>query len=103
MMSEAELTARIIGRAQDLELRAFHSQDPRIDIGPGFPDTVIAGPNGLLVSEIKLPHGVWSEDQRAWRNMLRLAQGAPVPLRYEIWGPADWESGQIEQRLLGIC
>jgi hypothetical protein len=75
----------VIEEAHALDLLAFHSTDPTRDIGRGFPDLVLAGPNGHLFAELKMWHGRMRPDQTSWAWKLR-ASGAP----YTIWTPSDF-------------
>lgn len=93
-MSEAELLGLVLGAARRRQLLAFHSTDSRLDVGPGFPDLVIAGPGGLLFAELKSRDGDTSAQQDGWLWML--AQGCQW---WVIWRPQDWEAGRIRAAL----
>jgi len=97
-VSEAELLGWVLGLARELQLLAFHSADPRRDVGPGFPDLFIAGPRGQVLAELKGPGYRLSEEQKRWQHML-LAGGAA----WRLWYPRDWHSGQIEAELRAIA
>lgn len=61
---------------------------------PGFPDSVIVGPGGVLFRELKSATGRPSPDQVVWLQRLREA-GADA----DIWTPADKYSGRISNEL----
>jgi len=97
-VTEADLQRWVLGLARELQLLTFHSADPRRDLGPGFPDLVIAGPRGILLAELKAPGYRLSEDQKRWGHMLK-ASGQP----WRCWYPADWHDGGIERDLRAIA
>jgi hypothetical protein len=103
-MSESDLLGYILARCRTLDLLVFHSTDPVRDIGPGFPDLVIAGPRGVIFAELKSGQGVMSADQRAWRRALSYALNRPGSAsQYELWSPTEWESGQIERQIIDLA
>lgn len=97
-MSEAELLGWILGLARELELHAFHSTDPRRDVGPGFPDLFIAGPRGQLLAELKVSDGRLSPDQQRWRYVVQAGGGT-----WRLYRPADWHSGLIDAEFRGLA
>lgn len=67
--------------------------------GRGFPDMVIAGPNGTVFVELKVTTmSDYSPYQKAWGHML-LAGGED----YRVWYWADWKSGSIGSQLDDLC
>lgn len=93
-MTESDLQAEVIAIARGLRLYVFHSTDSHRDIGPGFPDLVIAGLDGVLFAELKSAAGQLSTEQTKWRYRL-LAAGQ----QYYLWRPRDLASGRIESTL----
>jgi hypothetical protein len=96
-MTEGQLQQLVTGAARSLGLLVFHSTDPRRDVGPGFPDLLLAGPRGILLAELKSPGYRLSSEQRDWRNMLQAGGAA-----WRCWYPRDWASGVIEAELRAI-
>ena len=83
-MTEAELQARIIRNASNMSLLAHHCRDSRRCYGPsGFPDTVIAGPRGVMFAEVKSQTGLVTPEQEDWLAMLRRGGSLAVVVRPE--------------------
>jgi hypothetical protein len=78
----------------------FHSADPELDWGPGFPDLVIAYRGRVLFAEVKTADDPAPEDRRAWAWHLepRTGLGRPTHLYAVIW-PRDLFSGRVDQLL----
>lgn len=77
-----------------LGLLVFHSTDTLRDIGPGFPDLTIVGPNGVIFAELKSDSGSRSIEQSRWFYGL-IEAGAT----YALWKPSDLRSGTIARAL----
>lgn len=92
-MTETAFQAGVMELARSVPgALAHHCRDSRLcDGDPGFPDTIIAAPGGLLAAEIKLPGRRPHGGQVSWKYTL---QAAGIP--YYVWEPADLESGLIE-------
>ncbi len=74
-MTEQELYLSIRAQLDTRRLFYHHCTHPELcDGDPGFPDLVIAGPNGHLFAELKTAVGQPSPAQRAWGRMLNLGQ-----------------------------
>jgi hypothetical protein len=63
----------------------------------GFPDWVIAGPNGLLFRELKRQDGSLTAQQKAWLARLEL-----LGMDVGVWRPSDLLSGRIARELIAI-
>lgn len=97
-MNERQLTVAIEAECDRLGLLWHHCPDSRRCEGPrGKPDLLTAGPQGILLAEIKDEDGDTSPSQDAWLYMLHQAD---VP--YAVWRPADWDNGTIKARLRGL-
>lgn len=84
-MTEAELQNNIIELVKYMPtLLYYHTYDSRRS-NPGFPDLVIAGPNGVMYRELKSARGKVTDDQFRWLRALELS-GQDVA----VWRPVDW-------------
>jgi hypothetical protein len=95
-MSEAQLQDAVMGLADILGLRAFHSTDSRRDTAAGFPDLVIVGSRVLFV-ELKRQDGRLRPEQGAWLGALNSAGADAV-----VWRPGHLLQGTIETTLRGM-
>jgi hypothetical protein len=96
-MTEAELLAAVLALADEADVLAFHAFDGRRCYGAGFPDLVLAGTKRTMLVELKAPHRALRPEQQLWRYRL-IACGE----LYEVWRPADLESGHIERTLQSL-
>jgi len=96
-MTEAQLQDAVMGLADVLGLRAFHSTDSRRDTAAGFPDLVIVGRRVLFV-ELKRQDGRVRPEQRAWLEALTAAEGVTAV----VWRPLDLLDGTTETTLRGM-
>ena len=90
-MRESEFQRKITDLCDLLHLKWHHETDSRWS-KPGFPDLLIAGPNGVVFAELKVGRGKVSEEQRKWLDALAHA-GAEV----HVWWPDEFE--EINERL----
>lgn len=91
-MSELD---RFIGRQAGLvQLRAYHVPDSRAVTDRGFPDWVLAGPNGVLFAETKQRHEALRPDQREW---LQLLDAAGLAVR--LWREQDGIYQTVEHEM----
>jgi VRR-NUC domain len=97
-MTEAEVMEKIRVMCFDLRLLVFHAHDSRRSWGPGFPDLVIVGPNGILFVEVKNATNSLRVDQRRWGSAINRAGGM-----WAIWRPAELVNGTIARRLAAIA
>ncbi|SDT74144.1 hypothetical protein [Actinoplanes derwentensis] len=82
-------------RAECRERDLLHYHTARSDRSePGFPDSVIVGPRGVLFRELKSGTGRPNADQVVWLQRLQDA-GADA----DIWTPQDRRSGRILNEL----
>jgi hypothetical protein len=97
-MREADLQAAVMELARRESVLAHHCGDSRLCQGtPGFPDTILAGPRGLILAELKLAGKRMEGDQLTWAYTL-VAAG----IRHYLFTPADLEDGKIERQLRRI-
>lgn len=96
-MSEAQLQDAVMGLADVLGLRAFHSTDSRRDTAAGFPDLVLVG-NRVLFVELKRQDGRLRPEQRAWLESLAAAEGVIAV----VWRPSSLLDGTIQTALRGM-
>lgn len=97
-MSEAELERAVRDLLKRHGLYGYHTTDSRWSTARGFPDWVIIGRRGILWRELKSPWGQLTPDQRRVRNLL-VAAGAD----WDVWRPADLESGRIDREMSAIA
>jgi hypothetical protein len=73
----------------------------RVAANQGFPDLMIVGPGGVIFRELKTLAGMGSDGlapaQSIWRDRLKAAGQD-----WDIWTPADLDSGRIERELTAI-
>lgn len=99
-MNEYAFTSMVIDLCRDNDLMVHHVTDSRYTQGSaGFPDLVIMGKYNILFAELKLEQGELSSGQKKWAYGLIALAGDPSPVNYEIWTPADLESGKIARVL----
>jgi hypothetical protein len=96
-MTEDDLLAEVLALCDENDVLAYHSADSRRDVGTGFPDLVLAGTRRTLFAELKSQYSTLRPEQTNWRYRL-VACGE----LYEIWRPADLESGHIERTIAGL-
>jgi len=96
-ISEAAFQTRITELCAWLRLKWHHETDSR-KTRKGWPDLVIAGPHGVVFSELKKNERERpSPEQEEWLNTLHAA-GA----RVYVWRPADWpEINRVLHELAG--
>jgi hypothetical protein len=92
--TEAALQASVEQEAKRWGWRRFHVEIPQKS-APGFPDLVLVRPPRVIVSELKGPRGVISDDQQAWHDDLRACPG----IEFYLWTFAEWDSGEIVRLL----
>lgn len=90
---EADLQSFVRAVCRRLGLLHYHThRSERAE--PGFPDSVIVGPSGVLFRELKSDTGRPTADQQDWLRRLREA-GADA----DLWRPEDQCSGRIVTEL----
>ena len=85
-------------------LLVYHTHDSRRS-APGFPDLVLAHPDGRLIfAELKRDGQYPKTEQRLWLSALsRVAEENPL-VEVFLWRPSDWENivhslGGVDSRL----
>lgn len=103
-MTEAGLQAAITsgthgrpGLCKLLGLLWFHPHDSRRST-PGWPDLAICGERGFIVRELKSGTGTTTAAQDNWGWHLRNAG-----VDWDVWRPADLQSGRILAELRKIA
>lgn len=107
-ISEDDLLTSILELAAHYGWIAHHCRPARTDKGwrtpvqgrRGFPDLVLAHPDGRLVfAELKSQNGRLTADQVAWRDTLTAAAATCPRARVVEWRPVDWLAGRVQQAL----
>jgi hypothetical protein len=95
-VTEKELQRRVEAQCSRRGLLWHHCRDPRLSCrgSRGFPDLVIAGPGGVIFTELKADDGDTSAGQDAWIWTLTASGAIAVVMR-----PADLATGRITERL----
>jgi hypothetical protein len=96
-VTESVILAAVLALCEEHDVLAYHSADSRRDVGAGFPDLVLAGTRRTLFVELKSPYGALRPEQTDWRYRL-VACGE----LWELWRPADLESGHAERTIKGL-
>lgn len=98
--SEAAFQDKIIALARFCGWKAMHMRDSRGQDAEGFPDIVLAHPNGwLVIAELKSAKGVVSEKQRDWLDALAQCDFGDRAVIGALWRPDAWD--EIEALLTG--
>jgi hypothetical protein len=115
-MNEGQLQAAVIECAQLLGWRVAHFRVAKTEKGwrtpvsadgAGFPDLVMVRGGRLIFAELKGDGGAMRTAQVEWTRDLAAVSVAvqrggldEVPLvDVQVWKPADWKSGRIEEAL----
>lgn len=94
-IEELEAPLQRYVRAECRQRDLLHYHTARSDRSePGFPDSVIVGPRGVLFRELKSDTGRPSAEQTTWLRQLQAA-GADA----DVWTPQDKRSGRILNEL----
>lgn len=107
-MTEDELETAVTQLCAVLHLHTAHFRPamtrpgrwvtPVAGQGKGWPDWTIVGPGGILFRELKSETGKPSPEQVVWLEKLRAAGGDA-----DVWRPADWRSGRVQDELLACA
>lgn len=92
-MTEAELLRTIIEKCGEWNLYYYHNSSWKTGRMAGWPDLVIIG-HGMIHRELKSGDGTVRAEQRDTGRRIAAAGG-----NWEVWRPADWESGRIQREL----
>jgi len=112
-MTEAELQKAVVDTAHLFGWRCAHFRPaltqsgrwvtPVAADGKGFPDLVLVSSTTVAFIELKGTRGRESDEQKEWLSALTRVAGSAangrVPLHVDVWKPADWTSGAIEEFL----
>lgn len=93
-MSDRDFLRTIYQICAERGILVFHSGDSRTDMGKGYPDLTLIGRNGAMWAELKGSMGSLTTEQVLWKYRIIAAGG-----KWELWRPADLDSGHIEQVL----
>ncbi len=96
-MLEKVLQENVRVECKTLDLRHYHTFDSRKS-SPGWPDSVIAGPHGVLVRELKRQREDPTPAQRQWLDDL-----AATGVNAGVWRPLDWIDGTISRELARLA
>ena len=95
-MTESTLQTNVHKLCKNLKLYHFHPYDSRRN-EPGWPDSVIIGPRGILYRELKSQSGTLSPEQTEVGYRLTAA-GAD----FAIWRPGHLLDGTIARELAAL-
>lgn len=98
LMTHAELIAEILALCQKHQLEAFYWPDSRKARRRGWPDLAISGKAGWRFREVKTAFGRLSSEQRHVGYTM-----AAAGFDWDVWRPADLQSGLIEDELRRIA
>lgn len=111
VMAEDQLLTSVIELATTLGWLAHHTRPARTADGwrtplqghKGFPDLVLVRADAVILAELKSATGRLSPEQERWRALLLDMDQAVAGghLRYRVWRPAHWYSGEIRDELTG--
>lgn len=95
-MGEKDFQWNVTLLCRAFHLEHYHAHDSRRS-EPGFPDSVICGPGGVIFRELKRQDGHLSAPQQRWLDALTQA-GADAA----VWRPSQLLDGFIEDVLRGL-
>ncbi len=95
-ITERSLQASITELCQLLGVAWYHTYDSRRS-HRGWPDLALCGSRGFFTRELKAESGQLTDDQARWGRML-----SAVGVGWDVWRPADLQSGRIERELRTI-
>jgi hypothetical protein len=93
---ESQLQDTVAKMCRLFGVELYHTYDSRRS-APGWPDLVLCGPRKLIFRELKTETGKVTPEQERWGLMLRHAGQD-----WDIWRPADLQSGRIQRELEAI-
>lgn len=109
VMAEDQLLTSVVDLATTLGWLVYHARPARTADGwrtalqghKGFPDLVLVHQDAMILAELKSANGRLSAEQERWRDrLLDLDQAvAGGCVRYRVWRPAHWFSGDIRAEL----
>lgn len=95
-MNEAELLRTVIQLCRRHDVELHHGYQPERD-RPGFPDCAMLGTRAAAFRELK------SQTGRLLPAQLQTAERMTAcGLDFDVWRPADLESGRIELEIAGL-
>lgn len=95
-MKEAHLQQAVIDMCRLLGVAWYHAYSSRRSV-PGWPDLALCGSQGFMLRELKTDGGKLTDEQQQWGLMLRAAR-----VSWDVWRPADLQSGRIQDELFSI-
>lgn len=95
-MKEAHLQGAVIDICRLLGVAWYHAYSSRRSV-PGWPDLALCGSRGFMMRELKTDIGRLTAEQQHWGLMLRAAGQ-----NWDVWRPADLQSGRVLRELEGI-
>jgi hypothetical protein len=95
-VKEAHLQGAVIDMCRLFGVAWYHAYSSRRSVA-GWPDLALCGSRGFMLRELKAPNGRLTSEQQRWGLVLRAAG-----VSWDVWRPADLQSGRIERELLEI-
>ncbi len=95
-MTEAQFQDMVVALCKLLGVAWYHPYFSRRSAA-GWPDLALCGAQGFMLRELKTEKGRLTRDQETWGLMLRQAG-----VSWDVWRPADLQSGRIQRELLDI-
>jgi hypothetical protein len=95
-VTEAQFQNTVVAMCKLFGVAWYHPYFSRRSAA-GWPDLALCGDNGFLLRELKTENGRLTRDQQAWGERLRKAG-----ISWDVWRPADLQSGRIQRELEAI-
>lgn len=95
-MTEEQFQSTVIAMCKLFGIGWYHPYFSRRSAA-GWPDLALCGDNGFLLRELKTDTGRLTKDQQRWGSRL-----SHVGVSWDVWRPADLQSGRIQRELEAI-
>jgi hypothetical protein len=95
-VTETQFQNTVIAMCKLLGIAWYHPYFSRRSAA-GWPDLALCGANGFMLRELKTENGRLTRDQREWGDRL-----CKAGISWDVWRPADLESGRIQRELEAI-
>lgn len=95
-VTERMLQASVIKLCELFGIAYYHTYDSRKSV-KGWPDMAFCGARGFMTRELKDAKRKLTAEQQHWGLMLRAAG-----VNWNVWRPADLQSGRIQRELEAI-
>jgi len=95
-VKEVHLQGAVIDMCRLFGVAWYHAYNSRRSVA-GWPDLALCGSRGFMLRELKTETGRLSDEQHNWGLMLRSAG-----VNWDVWRPADLQSGRVQRELEAI-